>query len=637
MRRVDRGRSGPGGGNDNGEVVRTDSGSLLLEFAWEVCNQVGGIYQVLRSKSASIQERWRNRYTLVGPWIEHKAVLDFEPTRPGGFLARVLEQLEKDGTRCRYGRWLVPGNPRAILIDPNLDGRRLGEVKYRLWHDHGIESPGHDALIDGAIGFGEGARRLLEVLSRQWGTGTAAKPRRLVAHFHEWLGSFALPMVRHQDLPVATIFTTHATILGRYIASSEEGFYDRLSRMNDAHEATRYNVRTQHIAERVCAQAAHVLTTVSSITGEECTHLLGRAPDIVLPNGLNIDRYYAAHDMQRFHAEYKDRINQFVMGHFFPSYAFDLDQALYFFTSGRFEPRNKGFDLCLEAMARLNAMLRAGQSDATIVFFIVSQRQAHSINPVALQGRGVLNELRDVCQTITRDVGERLYRRAASGGRLRLDDLVDEYWALRYRRTQHALKTPRLPLVVTHLMDNDHQDPVLNQIRHLQLFNRPEDRVKVVYHPEFITPVNPLWGIEYEQFVRGCHLGIFPSAYEPWGYTPLECAAMGVPSISSDLAGFGRYVTETFLGHEELGIGVLRRRGRSYDEAANDLAMRLFEYTRLRRRDRIALRNAVERSSWEFDWRKLIAAYHRAHDLALERRFPAAIAKAAGSAAGDQA
>lgn len=618
MRRVDRARRR----GIEEDAARPDSGTLLFEVAWEVCNQVGGIYQVLRSKAATLGERWRNRYCLVGPWIETKAVLDYEPVKPGGWIGRVLDTLAQGGTRCHYGRWLVPGNPRVILIEPGLDAGRLGQVKYRLWKDHGIESPGHDGLIDGAIGFGEGVRRLLEQVSHDWGERRGnGRRRRVLTHFHEWLGSFALPMVRHQGLPVGTVFTTHATILGRYVASSEEGFYDRLSRMNDAHEATRYNVRTQHVAERVCAQSAHVLTTVSSITGEECTHLLGRTPDVVTPNGLNIDRLHAAHEMQRFHAQYKGRINDFVMGHFFPTYSFDLDKTLYIFTSGRFEPRNKGFDVCLEAMARLNGMLRAGQSETTVVFFVITQRATHSINPVALQGRGVLNELREVCDTITREVGEPLYRRAASGERLGLDDLVDDYWALRYRRTQHAFKTQRLPLVVTHLMDHDQQDPVLNQIRHLQLFNRPEDRVKVVYHPEFITPVNPLWGIEYEQFVRGCHMGVFPSAYEPWGYTPLECAAMGVPSVSSDLAGFGRYVTETFLGHEELGIGVLRRRGRSFDEAANDLAMRVFEYTRLRRRDRIALRNAVERSSWEFDWRKLIAAYHRAHDLALERAF----------------
>jgi glycogen synthase len=160
---------------------------------------------------------------------------------------------------------------------------------------------------------------------------------------------------------------------------------------------------------------------------------------------------------------------------------------------------------------------------------------------------------------------------------------------------------------------------VLNHMRHLNLINRAEDPVKVVYHPEFINPVNPLWGIEYEQFVRGCHLGVFPSVYEPWGYTPLECLALGVPAMTSDLAGFGRHVAENLLGHEELGLTVLRRRGRTFYDAAGELADQMLHFCQLHRRDRIALRNAAERLSWEFDWSRLGEAYHRAHDMALER------------------
>jgi glycogen(starch) synthase len=174
-------------------------------------------------------------------------------------------------------------------------------------------------------------------------------------------------------------------------------------------------------------------------------------------------------------------------------------------------------------------------------------------------------------------------------------------------------------MVVTHILQDDQNDPVLNYIRQLGLINRAEDPVKIVYHPEFISPVSPLWGMEYEQFVRGCHLGVFPSLYEPWGYTPLECMALGVPAITSDLAGFGRWAQEHIFGHGELGLTVLNRRARSYHDAAADLTQKLLEFCKTRRRDRIALRNTVERTAWEFDWARLGTAYHKAHDLALER------------------
>lgn len=586
--------------------------AMLFEVAWEVCNQVGGIYQVLRSKAATFVEKWKDNYCVVGPYVGAKAALEFEPTTPTGWMAQVISSLKDEGLTVHHGRWLIPGNPRALLIEHALPEKRLNEVKYRLWKDHGIESPATDFYIDGAISFGDGVRRLMEKL--------AADNRRIIAHCHEWQGGLALPMLRTQKLPLALVFTTHATLLGRYLASAEEGFYERLPRINADAEADKFNIRTQHRMERACAHAAHAFTTVSSITGEECAQLLQRAPDVVTPNGLNIAQYYAAHQMQVWHQEFKDRINQFAMGHFFPSYSFNLDKTMYFFTSGRFEPRNKGFDLCLEAMARLNAELRTANLGLTVVFFIVTSRAPRSILPECMEKRGVLNELRRVCEQITQSLGEKLFRHGAAGEKIHLDDQVDEYWRLRYKRTQFALKSGKFPPIVTHVLDDDASDPVLNQLRALNLINRPDDPVKVVYHPEFIKPENPLWGIEYEQFVRGCHLGIFPSQYEPWGYTPLECLALGVPAFTSDLAGFGRYASETAIGHEELGLTVLRRRGRSYHDAAAELTQKLLYFCQLRRRDRIALRNAVERFSWEFDWTRLAPAYHKAHDLALERQ-----------------
>lgn len=612
-----------GRGSPEADFARPPAGAVLFEIAWEVCNQVGGIYQVLRSKTATIGDRWGDKYCLIGPYVEAKAALEFEPMRASGWMGRLVAALREEGLVVHHGRWLVPGNPRVLLIDHTLNREDLNKIKFRLWSDHRIESPSEDPLIDGAISFGEGVRHVLEKAAHFW-SGPGARGRQLgdrtiIAHFHEWLGGLGLPMVRKAKLPVACVFTTHATLLGRYIASNEEGFYDRLPTIKPDADAARYGVKTQYQMERACTQAAHVFTTVSAITGEECAHLLGRAPDLVVPNGLNIPQYYAAHQMQILHAEYKERLHQFTMGHFFPSYAFDLDKTLYFFTSGRYEPRNKGFDLCLESLARLNAELKSRNLGVTVVFFIITHRPTRSLNPVSLEKRGVLNELREVCREIMEGVGEKLFRHGAAGEKIHLDDQIDDYWRLRYKRTQFALKTNRLPLTVTHILEDEATDPVLSQMRHLNLTNRAEDPVKVVYHPEFINPVNPLWGIEYEQFVRGCHLGVFPSLYEPWGYTPLECLALGVPAVTSDLAGFGRHVAEHLIGHEELGLSVLRRRGRSFYDAAGDLAQQMLYFCQLRRRDRIALRNASERLSWEFDWSRLGAAYHAAHDLAITR------------------
>jgi glycogen(starch) synthase len=608
-----------------GDSERAPPGAVLMEVSWEVCNQMGGIYQVIRSKAPRMVSRWRNRYWLVGPYIESKAALDFEPRRPTGWISRVIDTLALQGLSVHHGRWLVPGRPRVLLLDPRTTPQALDALKYRVWEHHGIEFPvgQSDELVDGVVSFADAVRRLLTVVCDVWRHRPTRDPnrteRRVLGHFHEWLGGLAIPMLRRERVPIGAVFTTHATLLGRYLASSDEQFYEHLPFYDQAREAAHFAVKAQHGIERACAHGADVFTTVSQITGEECTHLLGRTPDLVLPNGLNIDRYNVGHEFQTMHAQFKDRIHTFCMGHFFPSYSFDLNKTLYVFTSGRFEPRNKGFDVCLEAMARLNAELKAADLGVTVVFFIVSQRGTRSINPQLLQRRGVLAELRDVCDHITSDLGEKLFKHAAAGKRVSLDRLVDEYWRLRYRRTQHAMRTDQAPPVITHVLHNEHDDPVLSQIRSLWITNRADDPVKVVYHPEFISPVSPLWGIEYEQFVRGCHLGIFPSAYEPWGYTPLECIAMGVPAITSDLAGFGRYVAETMPDHDQWGLTVLKRRGRSFGDAAADLARELLAFCRLDRRGRIRVRNEVERRAWEFDWNNLGRAYDWSHDLAMAR------------------
>jgi len=605
-----------------GSSLRTDthphrSDAYLLEVSWEVCHQVGGIYQVLRSKAEAMRERWGDRYVLIGPYHPGAAEIELEPEPAGDWWADVVGALAASGRKVVHGRWLVAGHPRAVLVDPRLPPERIEVLRHRLHRDHGIPPARGSDLVDSVIGFGEAVHGLLEAVASHAG------PRPLLAHFHEWLGSLALPLLRKTSLPIATLFTTHATSVGRYAASGTEDFYERLPGLDGDAEAIRFGIDTQHAIERVCAAVADVFTTVSPITGEECAHLLGRTPDLVTPNGLDLARFDLGHDFQTHHAQHKEQIQRFVMGHFFPSYDFDLERTLYLFNAGRFEPRNKGFDLSLEAMARLNAELRAEGSDTTVVFFIVTAREARSIEPRALHARGILDDLDEVAQRIGRDVGERLFRISAAGGRPRLDDLVDEYWRLRHRRLQHAFASAEPPLVCTHVLPDRDSDPILGHLRHLGLANAREDRVKVVYHPDFISPTNPLWGMDYEHFVRGCHLGIFPSCYEPWGYTPLECLAMGVPAITSDLAGFGRYVQDVFPDHDEWGLQILPRRGHRYHDAAAELAERVLAFCRLDRQGRIHLRNQVALHSKAFDWSLLADAYHDAHGRALVARFGA--------------
>lgn len=585
---------------------------LLIEVAFEVVNQLGGIYTVLRSKAPAMIDQWSSRYCMVGPYDERTAAVEFEEHTPTGPFGEAVKRMREWGFDARYGTWLVTGRPRVVLLDPRSAYDRLGRIKYDYWENHDIAIPGQDELLDQVLAFGFLVEQFAHALAAREGSR-----RKLVMHLHEWMGGTAIPAIRRHDLPIGLVFTTHATMLGRYLAMNDPWFHDHLPYVDWQKDAARFQIEPQVRLERAAAHGAHVFTTVSDVTARECEYLLGRRADTVLPNGLNIERFVALHEFQVLHREYKERINRFVMGHFFGSYAFDLENVLYFFTSGRYEYRNKGFDVTLEALARLNWRIREAGLDRTVVAFVITRRPYRSINAEALRSQAVMEELRDTCESIQQQIGRRLFVSTAMGRTPRLDELIDEYWRLRLRRTRAAWQKTHLPAVITHDLQDDATDDVLNQIRSCNLVNRADDPVKVVYHPDFITPGNPLLGMEYDQFVRGCHLGIFPSYYEPWGYTPLECVARGIPAITSDLSGFGAYLLEHMSDYADHGIFVTPRRFTSFEDAAGRIADWLFEFVKLERRDRITMRNRIENISAHFDWLNLARHYHEAHGAAM--------------------
>ncbi|CCH56323.1 Glycogen(starch) synthase [Fibrisoma limi BUZ 3] len=602
-------------------VFSTSKRKLLLEVAWEVCNQVGGIYTVIRSKVPAMVEKWDDDYVALGPYFPQKAAVEFEPiTEPDETeIGQTVRRMRQLGFHIEYGYWLVTGRPRVVLFDVNsISGDRLNQLKGQLWERYELSTINVEDLVNQVIAFGELVRVFITLLAEEH-----ARRVDLVAHFHEWMASTGLPDLRRENVKVATVFTTHATMLGRYLAQNELGFYGKLPFFDWKREAQHYNIEAQATIERLSALQSHVFTTVSDVTARECEVFLGRNPDLILPNGLNIQRFVATHEFQNLHVRYKEKIHEFVMGHFFQSYSFDLEKTLYFFTSGRFEFSNKGYDLTLEALARLNWRMREANMDTTVVMFMVTRQPYHTIDPEVLHSRALLDEIRETSEAIQKQIGEKLFLAAASSNDIALPDLnafVDEYWRLRLRRTIQSWKTKHLPPFVTHNLVQE--DDMTRFIRQANLVNNEYDRVKIVYHPDFIASTNPLFGLDYGQFVRGCHLGIFPSYYEPWGYTPLECVVRGIPTVTSDQSGFGDFIMQIMRDYENRGIYVVNRKTQNFNEAADQLANILFRFVRMSQRDRIAQRNRVESIAEVFDWNNLRSYYDTAHDLALKRKKP---------------
>ncbi|KAG1055624.1 hypothetical protein G6F43_002423 [Rhizopus delemar] len=545
---------------------------------------------------------------------------------PTEMLRETLEDMSASGVRYLFGRWLVEGAPYVLLFDTGSISHKLDEWKGDLWRVAGIPSPPNDQETNEAILFGYVVTWFLDEITKKYNKQTASPEScnpAIIAHFHEWLAGVAIPLIKTRKIDVTTVFTTHATLLGRYLCAGSVDFYNNLQKFDVDQEAGKRGIYHRYCIERGAAHCADVFTTVSHITAYESEHLLKRKPDGVLPNGLNVVKFQAVHEFQNKHALSKEKINDFVRGHFYGHYDFDLDNTVYFFTAGRYEFRNKGVDMFLESLSRLNDRLRAANSKTTVVAFVVMPAATRSFNVEALKGQAVTKQLRETVNEIQQRIGKRIYESALRGGEnLDPDHFLSNEDKILLKRRVFALKNQNLPPIVTHNMVDDGTDPIINQLRRLQLYNKADDRVKVIFHPEFLNANNPLLSLDYEEFVRGCHLGVFPSYYEPWGYTPAECTVMGVPSITTNLSGFGCFMDENIENCEDYGIYIVDRRLKSVEESIQQLCEQMFRFCQKTRRQRINQRNRTERLSDLLDWKRMGLEYIKARQLALRRVYP---------------
>ncbi|KAF9403829.1 glycogen synthase isoform 1 [Podila epigama] len=554
---------------------------------------------------------------MIGPLSYKTAPLEVETLEPDTPELRLtMESMKERGVKFLYGRWLIEGAPKVLLFDTGSVYHKLDEWKGDLWNVAGIPSPPNDHETNEAILFG---------YLVAWFLGEFVAHERkaaIIAHFHEWLAGVGIALCRKRHIDVTTIFTTHATLLGRYLCAGSVDFYNNLRNFDVDHEAGKRGIYHRYCIERAATHCCDVFTTVSHITAYEAEHLLKRKPDGVLPNGLNVVKFSAMHEFQNLHAVSKEKIHNFVRGHFYGHYDFDLENTLYFFTAGRYEYRNKGLDMFIESLQRLNEKLKACNSPMTVVAFLITPAETHSFTVETLKGQAVVKQLKETVSDISKRMETRLFEKAARGGDVMTTQFLTSEDQILLKRRTFALKRSTLPPIVTHNMADDSNDPILNQLRRLGLFNHPSDRVKIVFHPEFLNSNNPLFGLDYEEFVRGCHLGVFPSYYEPWGYTPAECTVMGVPSITTNLSGFGCFMDDNIVDSSEYGIYIVDRRMKSVEESIQQLADQMLVFCQKSRRQRINQRNRTERLSDLLDWKRMGLEYIKARQLALRRAYP---------------
>ncbi len=582
---------------------------ILIEASWEVCNKVGGIYTVVKSK-ADIINRSYDDYLLVGPNNPKSAMVEARQAVPPEWLKNIFDKLADEGINCFYGKWRTKGEPTVILIDFYKWANRINDTKKWLWESFGVETHTagwdyHEPMI-WAMAVG----RLVEMISQ-------AKPEsRVVGHFHEWLAGVALLYLKERKCRVGTVFTTHATMLGRAIAGSGGDLYNMLGHIDPHEEAKRLGVLDKFTTEKACAQNADVFTTVSEITSIEAENLLGKRADVLLLNGLDSDKFPTFEESSILHTRLRDHVRQFLSSYFFPYYRFDLEQSLLFFIVGRYEFKNKGIDIFIKSLGRLNDRMKLEGSRKTVIAFVWVPAGVSGIKPEVLENHEQLEQIRTYIENSMPAIKGRLIRAVIEDEQLEKVKVFNEEEILDLNTFKVKFNTKGVPPLSTHQLYDEENDAVLNEFRACGLLNREEDKVKVIFYPVYLDGSDRLLELKYYKALQACHLGVFPSYYEPWGYTPLESAALGVPAITTDLAGFGRFMNHKRGNEEQKGIFVISRLNTPDEDAIQELSDIMHSYTMLNSKGRVEQKMVAKKQSELADWKTLANNYIEAHNIA---------------------
>ena len=530
----------------------------LFEVSWEVCNKVGGIYTVVSSKACEAASRFGDNYYLMGPDLGNNA--EFEETdEPCWDMLRPAAS--RRGIACRFGRWNIPGRPKVILVGGFREHYNQSQLLYSFWNRFGVDSisGGWDYVepVMFSTACGEIIQAAIRILDPH-------DNNLILAHFHEWMCGAGLLYLRQHCPNVGTVFTTHATMLGRAMSGAGFDIYRQMKQINPRHEADTYNITAKHSMESITAREADCFTTVSRITSDEATAFLGRTPEIITTNGLDlhpIPDYSADRTMPRHARQQLLEACGRLLRRQLP------EDTRIFIISGRYEFHNKGLDLFLDALGQVNEALSHSQ---TCVLALCAVMGGHSgVNPDAISG----------------DASKQ--------------PPYGAHW------------------IASHHVYNPAQDPILTACQRLGLDNGPEDRALVAFDPALLNGEDGFLNMTYGTVLSACDLGVFPSWYEPWGYTPQESAAHAVPTVTSDLAGFGLWVQEK--APDNKGVTVIRRRQTGYDEHVSALRDVMLEYATMPEEVLAERRTAVRQLCSQCTWKEFFPLYEQAYHLALRR------------------
>ena len=536
----------------------------IFESSWEVCNKVGGIYTVLSTRAKTLQEVLQDKIIFIGPdfWKESESPYFKEDRK---LFADWQSVAVEQGLKLRVGRWTVPGEPIAILVDFNPYFEKKNHIYGWLWEHYGVDSLHAYGDYDEASMFSYAAALVVESYYNHY----LDRTKKVIYHANEWMCGLGALYINNKLPQIGTVFTTHATSIGRSIAGNMKPLYDYLFAYNGDQMAGELNMQSKHSIEKQTALHVDCFTTVSDITARECVELLDKPVDVVLPNGFDNSFVPSAAQFTRKRKLARKKMLEIanaLLGE-------DLDDdTLLVSTSGRYEFRNKGIDVFVEAMNRL---LRDRDLKKKVIAFI--------------EVPGWVGEPR-------KDLQERL----KSG-----------------KKYDTPLDVPQ----VTHWLHNMSHDNVLGMMKYYDMHNRQDEKVKVIFLPCYLDGNDGIVNMTYYDVVLGNDLCIYPSYYEPWGYTPLEAIAFKVPCITTDLAGFGLWANTVF-GHEgqiKDGVKVIHRTDYNYSEVADNIKDTVAAFSNMTIKEVEACRKNAGELSKKALWSEFIKYYYMAYDIALRK------------------
>lgn len=539
--------------------------NFIFESSWEVCNKVGGIYTVLSTRAKTLQDKLKDHIMFIGPdvWKEKENPL-FE--EDASLLKSWRDTAENENLHVRIGRWNVPGHPIAVLVDFQPYFAIKNDIYTRLWEDYGVDSLHAYGDYDEASMFSYAAGLVVESYYNHVLKGQC---EHVVYQAHEWMTGLGALYIQKHVPEVATIFTTHATTIGRSIAGNHKPLYEYLFAYNGNQMAQELNVQSKHSIERETAHHVDCFTTVSEVTNRECAELLDKPADVVLMNGFEKDFVPSKAQFARKRREARRKLRE-VAGALLGT-EFD-DDVMIISTSGRYEFRNKGIDLYMEAM---NRSLRNKDLTRKVLAFV--------------QVPGWVCCPRE-------DLKERL----ASG---------------------KACDTPLEWPLLTHWLHEMSHDQVIDYMKRYNMWNLPDDKVKVIFVPCYLDGADGIFNMHYYDLLIGMDLTVYASYYEPWGYTPLESVAFHVPCITTNLSGFGLWVNQLLGKDGELtdGVQVVRRTDYNSSEVADAIKDAVTAYAAFTPQEAEKIRHKAADISEHALWKHFIRYYYQAYDIALHK------------------